>query len=608
MKFPLERFKTFCSMLLIDTKERGQILLSWENMLSTQRYFIEEIAAGLAEHIHFFVILKGRQEGITTICAALDLFWHYEYPGMQGTFAAQDEDTKNAFRRILTAYHNGIPKKYRVRRLNNNRSFMNWANRSSLAMQIGGAAKGGSGKGRGQAFTYIHATECSSWEDEESLASMLASLADLNPLRLQIFESTARGMNLFKDMWDDAGEAVTQRRIFIGWWRNELYRRDKDSNEYRVYWDGQFTPQEEEWVRAVKQLYDVDIEPEQIAWWRWNLAEKIHDEDLMMQEYPPTEDYAFILSGKNFFSMPKVQEIITRIEAEDAPSHWRFAFSDVFIHTNGTPGIEASRCEPRLSQLQVWEEPDDAGIYSIGGDPAYGSETWADRSVVEVYRCYADRFEQVAEFCTPEITTRKYAWVICFLSGYYRNSMLNLEVNGPGQSVLGEIDNLRREASVLASQPVGRALRDVVGHMKYFLYKKLDSPFGGGVYHWQTTAQSKDRAFNTFRDLVDTNEAVLHSEILAREMKIIVREENGFLGASGRGKDDCTVASAIAAENYTRHMRLGLKRMGASWNKERSKRERVREVGVDTPMQATARKGVGQYMQAIGMKYGPKEE
>ena len=59
-------------------------------MLSTQRYFITRIAEAIENGVHYFVVLKGRQEGITTICAALDLFWHYNHRGMQGTFAAQD--------------------------------------------------------------------------------------------------------------------------------------------------------------------------------------------------------------------------------------------------------------------------------------------------------------------------------------------------------------------------------------------------------------------------------------------------------------------------------------------------------------------------------------
>lgn len=603
MKFPIVRFKKFCSMLLIDTKERGQMLLSWDNMLSTQRYFIEEIAKAIDEGIHFFVILKGRQEGITTICAALDLFWHYEHKGMQGTFAAQDEQTRDNFRKTLTAYHDGLPIRFKQKRLQNNRYFMNWTNRSSLAMQIGGGGKSQGGKGRGLAFTFIHATECSSWEDEESLASILASLADINPYRLQIFESTARGMNLFKDMWDDAVDAVSQRAIFIGWWRNELYRKEAGSNEYKVYWDGVMTPQEHDWVQAIKSRYQFNITPEQIAWWRWCLAEKIHDENFMMQEFPPTEDYAFILSGKNFFSLPKVQEIKEKIEGEVDPSCWRFSFGDDFLKTT------VEEMGDHMAQLRVWEEPDDEGFYSIGCDPAYGSATWADRSVVEVYRCYADKFEQVAEFCTAEITTYKFAWVICFLAGLYKNSMVNLELNGPGEAVLGELDNLRRQASMLGSAPAGKALRDVIGHMKYFLYKRLDSSFGGGVYHWKTTTATKDRAMNCFRDLVERGEADIHSRILCDEMKIIVREtDTGFLGASGRGKDDCTIASAIAAENHTRYIKLKLKQMGITWPKEKMRRAKMEETGVmETAQQVAVRRGVGNFMKQIGVKYGEPE-
>lgn len=609
MTFPLARFQEFCGRLTIDSRERGQIKLTWKNLLSTQKYFIEEVAKGLDEGIHFFVILKGRQEGITTICAALDLFWHYEYEGMQGTFASHNEEARDKFRSMLDMYHKGLDPKYRVSLVNNNRYFLSWKNRSRLSLQIGGGAKSkrSGGKGRGSGYTFIHATECSSWEDEEALASILASLAQINPLRLQIFESTARGANLFKDIWDDAKDAVTQRAIFIGWWLNEMYAKEKGSNEYRVYWEGSpaHTAPEAEWVRDVKALYDYDITPEQIAWWRWMKAEIIHDEDLMMQEYPPTEHHAFILSGKNFFSIPKVEELRSIVEQEPEPSYWRFTFGDVFIQSNGHPGIKVDASQSRLAHLAVWEEPTDKGIYSIGADPAYGSATWADRSVVEVYRCYADRFEQVAEFCTPEITTRKFAWVVVYLAGLYRNSMLNLEINGPGEDVLGEINNMRAEASILGSGPVGKALKECVGHMRYFLYKKLDSPFGGNVYHWKTTSDSKDRMFNSFRNLVDTSECVIHSPKLLDEMDIIVREDDGFLGASGRGKDDCTVASAIAGENYVRYIRLKLKQMNMTWAKERMEREAIQKTGApETAQQAGIRRSVGTFLGDIGIKYG----
>lgn len=597
MKFPLQRFTEFCSRLTIDSKELGQVSLA--TLMGTQKYHIEQVVRGLEEGIHFFVILKARQLGITTIQLALDLFWHYEHPGMQGTLAADSEENRDMFRSTLTMYQGGLPKFYRIKLLANNRNFMEWQNRSRIFMQIGGGVKRKGGKGRGKGITFGHFTECSSWEDEESLGSMMASLAETNPQRLLVAESTARGFNLFQEMYDEATEAVTQRAIFIGWWRNEMYRKERDSNEYRVYWDGEITPVEREWVRAVKLLYDFDIEPEQLAWWRWKLAEGLHDENLMMQEFPPTADLAFILSGKNFFSLPKVHEMRAAIDAQPEPSYWRLTFGDTFLKT------EVHAASAQMAHLRVWEEPVDEGFYMIGCDPAYGSSGWADRFVVEIYRCYADRFEQVAEFCTPEITTFKGAWVCCFLAGLYKNSMFNLELNGPGEQVLGEIDNLRRQAAVMPNVAERKAIRNVVGAMRYFLYKKLDSPFGGQVYHWKTTQETKDRAFNAFRDIVEKGHGVLHSPLLLDEMKIIVREKDGFLGASGRGKDDCTVASAIAAECYVRYFFVKLNQMGITWAKERAKRQKIAVVGREqSPVEQGINRTVGRFMDTIGIPYG----
>lgn len=600
MKFPLARFDQFCSNLTIDSKEFGQVTLA--KLMGTQRYHVEEVVRGLEDDIHFFVDLKARQLGITTIQLALDLFWHYEYDGMQGTLAADSEENRDMFRSTLDMFHDGLPAAYRMRRVANNRNFAAWENRSRMFFQIGGGVKKKKGgKGRGKGLTYVHGTELSSWEDEQSLASILSSLAETNPLRLYVWESTARGFDLFHEMYTTAKESVSQKAIFIAWWRNELYRKEKGSNEYRVYWDGVLTPQETEWVRAVKLLYGYDLEPEQMAWWRWKLAESIHDENLMFQEYAPTEELAFILSGKNFFQTPQVQAIKDRIKTEPDPQCFRFHFTDDFLQTKLEVVKEV------MAHLRVWEEPDNDAFYSIGADPAYGSSAWADRSAIEVYRCYADRFEQVAEFCTAEITTYKFAWVICYIAGAYKNSMVNVELNGPGEAVLGEIDNLRRQASILGSTPGGRALKDVLGHMRYFLYKRLDSPFGGSVYHWKTTQDTKDRAFNAFRDAVEKGEAVLHSDELCDEMKIIVREDDGFLGASGRGKDDCTVASAIATENYVRYIKMKLKQMGVTWEKELAKRVQARAVGrPQTAQEEAAVRSVGTYLATIGIKYGPQ--
>lgn len=600
MKFPLAQFNKFCAVMPIDSKEFGQITLA--KQIGTQTRAITEIVSGLEDGIHRFNILKARQLGITTITLALDLFWHFRFAGMQGTLASNDEENRDMFRSTLQMYYEGLPVTHRVRMVQNNRNFMSFANRSRIFMQIGGSAKSKGGKGRGKGITFIHATECSSWEDEESLASIIASLAEFNPQRLAVFESTARGFNLWHEIWEEGENAVSQKNIFIGWWHNEFYAKAKDTAEFRVYWDGKLTPDEREWVREIKLAYDFEITPEQIAWYRWKLAEDIHNEKSMAQDYPHTARHAFVLTGDNFFSPSKIEERIKQIERQPTPKFYRFRFTDDFMETSAEETTE------KLADLTVWEENDMSAVYSIGADPAFGSSDWADRFVVQVWRCYADRFEQVAEFCTADLNTYTFAWVLCYLAGYYRNSMINLEINGPGSAVQAEINNLRRRQGMLSGRPEGRALTDVLGHLKYYLYQRLDSPTGGGrAYHTVMSRSVKDRMLNMYLDLFNRNQMVVNSDGLLDEMKIFVRDEDGSLQASGRGKDDRVMATALAVDQYVIHQRSSLERRGMTWEKERTARKRLEAQGApETPMQIAGRQAVSNYLNAVGVHFGPK--
>ena len=92
MDFNLKQFYKFCSELKIETKEQG--LRKMDTLLGTQTYVMDEIAKGLADDVHFFVILKGRQLGITTISLALDLYRHFLNPGLQGTLLQIQKKTE----------------------------------------------------------------------------------------------------------------------------------------------------------------------------------------------------------------------------------------------------------------------------------------------------------------------------------------------------------------------------------------------------------------------------------------------------------------------------------------------------------------------------------
>ena len=585
MKFNLQQFYAFCSQLKIETKEEG--LRKMDHLLGTQTYVMDEIAKGLDDDVHFFVILKGRQLGITTISLALDLYWHFTNPGLQGTLTTDTEENRDMFRSTLSMYMEGLPKEYKIPLLAHNRNQLSLRNRSRLFYQVAGTRSKGT-LGRGKAITYLHGTETSSWGDEEGLASLLASLAETNPMRMYIFESTARGFNMFHDMYVTAKRAKTQRAIFCGWWRNEFYAADPKSDVYKVYWDGKLTSEEKEWTKDIKKLYNVEINSRQMAWWRWKMTEGIKDDSLMYQEFPPTEDYAFVMTGTSFFSNSRCTDA-AKIAKKIQPDFYRYTMGSYFQDT------EVIKSTERLATLSVWEEPIDSAYYVIGADPAYGSSDWADRFCIQVFRCYADGMEQVAEFATSEMNTYQFAWVIAHLAGAYKNSTLNLEVNGPGQAVINELRNLKRLAAAQGGR-VGRDLLDVLGSMQNYIWRRNDTLGGmSNSIGWLTTSATKERMLNYMKDYFERGMMAIYSMDTIEEMKTMVRD-GGSIEATGRNKDDRVIASALAAAAYAEQVQPRL-------IAQKITRDVSRKQEDFTPEQIAVGRSVSDYLKRIGI-YG----
>ena len=584
MQFDRKGFYRFCSQLRIESKEQGMITLG-DQLLGTQTYVMDEVARGLQDDIHFFVVLKGRQLGITTISLALDLYWHFIHPGMQGTLTTDTEENREQFRSTLAMYMDGLPKQYKIPLMSHNRNQLVLQNRSRMFYQVAGTrAKGGLGRGKG--ITFLHGTETSSWGDEEGLASLLASLAETNPLRYYMFESTARGFNMFHDMWTTAKRARTQKAIFCGWWRNQLYTADPKSDVYKTYWDGKLSPEEKEWTKDIRKMYNFEINSRQIAWWRWKLHEGLKDDGLMYQEFPPTEDYAFVMTGSSFFSTARCTDAMK--EAKRSPFiPYRFSMGANFQDTTLIQSTE------RLATLKIWEEPVASAYYVIGADPAYGSSDWADRFCIQVYRCYADGMDQVAEFATSELNTFQFAWVICYLAGAYGNSLLNLEVNGPGQAVINEMRNLRRQAMSLPASEA-RHLNDVLGNMQHYLWRRNDSFGISNSIGWVTTHSSKERMLNYLKDYFERGMMNIYSQECIDEMKGIVRD-GGTIAAAGRSKDDRVIASALAAAAFAEQLQPRLIANRVMRGKKEEKTDENSHNG-----QVQVQKQVSNYLKALG--------
>jgi hypothetical protein len=155
-KFPRERFIEFLSKLYIQSKDEGMTAF---RMLESQKYALDEICEGLDKGQTTFVILKARQLGISTFFLALDLFWAFEYPGLNGVFATHDEASRDQFRNQLEVFLEALPGSHKVTHKTSNARMLILENLSLFRYLVAGTRATGNKMGRSGGCNYCHATE-----------------------------------------------------------------------------------------------------------------------------------------------------------------------------------------------------------------------------------------------------------------------------------------------------------------------------------------------------------------------------------------------------------------------------------------------------------------
>lgn len=597
--FPRKRFMAFCRELRVQTKDYG---LQPFRLLGTQKYVLDEIEKGLAKGLTIFYILKARQLGMSTLFIALDLFWAFENKGLSGAFATHNDQSRDQFRAIIDNFFAHLPATHKVRKKIHNRMLLILANGSQFSYLVAGTKeKTTPGLGRSGAYNFLHATEIAFWGMEEDVQELEAAMSTHFAHRLQIYESTANGFNFYQRKWEEAKTSEVVGTIFVGWWRNELYAFEADHQFFQVYMpegaNTRLSPLERRRMAAVKEQYGADISPEQLAWYRWQLdAKQDADQSKMDELFPWTEDDAFVATGAKFFTNESLT-VALRAARKVPYQPFKYVLGDAWSDTGV---VDAARMREHNVDLRLWERPDPAGVYAIGCDPAYGSSDTADRTVICVDRCYADRTVQVAEFVSSQVLTYHCAWVLMHLAGYYRNVMLNLEISGPGTAVFQEMQALRRLAAMakVPDRERGKELRDTLGAIQYYLYSRPDSMRSELAYQWRTTHDNKHAIMCALRDAVQLGRTTINSMRLLEEMRTMVYDE-GSIYAEGNGKDDRVMAKALAHEAYRRWIQPKLLAQGHTYLAALKARAGVK----DNPAQVMAQRHMD-YLRKLGTKVG----
>ena len=556
-------FFQFLKRCYVNTKDYGLICIG-DNLFMGQTYAINKIFDALEEDIHDIYILKSRQLGISTIFRCLIIFLLGIHKGLKGAIVFDTAENKSQARSELTTIIRDLPttlKFPKIKKGGDNREGLTLENNSQVLFKSAGIKKSKSSGtlGRSVGLALCHASEMCSWENQEGLRAFKESLSDINPDRLYLWESTARGFNQWHEMWQDARKDTAHCKcIFLGFWAKDTQRIDRAHPDFDVYAATPPTEIEAKKIRQVKELYNIDITMEQLAWYRRKMdpsAQAEGDADaeyegdtVQIQEQPWTEDEAFQQTGSIFFSAEKLTEV-TLNDVSDRYNSYFFSVGTEFVST-----IVLKAPTAKMAELKVWEEPDPDGFYILGIDPAFGENEHNDRSSIQVCRAHADCLEQVAEYASPLIRTEQLAWVIATLMGWYgsgANSQIKyaLEINGPGAAVFTELRSLRHQIeanSYLENQVQERGLKDVFRNVRTYLYTRPDAVQGGsGSYHIKTTSALKVTFMERLRDMVTGNKFHVRSLELVEEMKTIAREGD-TIKAPGSMKDDRVLAAAFA--------------------------------------------------------------
>lgn len=457
------------------------------------------------------IILKARQQGISTYCAGR-VFWKTLFTGYtRSVVMAHDSATSDALFNMSRNIIDNMEEPP-VLQKSNAKEILFEHNKSGYRLYTAGAKEAG----RGTTPTIAHLSEVGFWQfDEQILAGLFQGISQENGTEV-LLESTANGASgefyrLYQGAMRGENEYIP---IFLPWFITPEYRREAPEGiELSV----------EEWDLVEK----FDLNNDQIYWRRLKIAES--GERKFRQEYPATPEEAFLVSGNSVFD----QEIINKIQPMAPYKTREFDEKSSYFE------------DAREGHLEIWEAPSFEDRFIIGADVALG--VGQDHSTAVVMN---KNREICALFRDNHMDPSNFGDILFYLGRYYNNALLAVESNSLGIATLNRLKQMN--------------------YVNLYYQTKAASLLDdeGGKPGFRTTVATKPMIIGNLKRAIEEQDIDIPSDIILGELRTYVAAENGSTNALAGNFDDTVMALAIAFEAYRTHQhRLTDDRI--SW-KERS--------------------------------------
>lgn len=460
-----------------------------------QRIFLDQLLKQYqAEGKVRMVVLKARQQGLSTIIGGFLYWWISQHKAQKGMVMTHKAESTKALFDMTKRYHDSVPEIVRPSTKYSSRKELSF---DVLDSSYTVATAGGDGVGRGETFTQAHLSELAFWPTANAVENLNGLLQAIpNSKNSFVFiESTANGVSgPFYNMWRGAVEGKNGYiPVFIPWFKTPEYREPVPKTFKR-------TPEEKELVKK----YGLD--DEQLQFRRLKIAQ--NGIDLWMQEYPAYPDEAFLTSGRPVFD-PK-QLVVLKDKTRDVLRRLTLIGEEWEENVRG--------------ELTLYREIEPGETYYIGADVSMGIRG-GDWSVAQVLD---SKKRQVAVY-RAHVHPDYYATVLYHMGMLFNEAHIVVESNSHG---------------ILTCTRLGKDMAYPNFYTEVSVDKLTDTETVKLGFH--TNVKTKPLIIDQLRASMRMEEIELNDKVTITEMLTYVVNDNGSMEAEKGCFDDTVMALAMA--------------------------------------------------------------
>lgn len=469
----------------------------------------EQQSRGLPVRI---IILKGRQMGISTFCQGYS-FWRAMNPLTSCMTIAHDLESTTRIFDMAKFFYDNLPMDLKPLKRYSNRKELVFENPDERARSLNPGLRsrieirtaGNIGSGKGLTLNVLHISEIAMYRQPEMIASSLFPAVPPTAESAILIESTAHIMGYwFREQWNLSKDGQSGFiPIFLPWWLEPRYCLKGFVREEYLN-RGPLDDYEKEMMERF------ELQPGHIAFRRMKM-EELQSEDLFRQEYPLTDEEAWITVGNPLIPA----EVLRRMEAGAIPG----TMGDYI-------GKQLGFVPNKGGHLTLWEPPQEEQNYVIGVDTSQGADD-SDPSCVQVITSGKQQRQVAAWHGRSDPIAL--APIVEALGRWYNEAMVCVEINGTG----------------LIAQT---ALKER-GYVNFYRWRYLDK-VGTGISErigWYTSSSNKPALVGSLRHHVLSGLLVIRDPETVNEMKTFVTDQRGGAQAAPGMYDDRVMSLAIAS-------------------------------------------------------------